>query len=135
MTVTLPRSAATARRVAGAGAAGAAALSALATTTSFAWLPLDSAAVAVVVALILHATLLLTIVDSHDRRLRGAAIAVGTLLAGFLVAGSLWTAVTHFPGQPPAILVCLVENTAGPLTVLAVHNGRVVSRPRRSVRR
>ncbi|WP_370961600.1 hypothetical protein [Amycolatopsis sp. cg9] len=122
MTVTAPRTAVTARLAAG-FAAGAALLSAFATTTSFAWLPLDSPAVAAGLALTVHATLFLTIVDSRDRRLRGTAITVGALLACFLLAGSLWSAATHFPGQAGSILVQVVANTAGPLAVLAVHTG------------
>ncbi|MFJ9778890.1 hypothetical protein ACIRSS_04865 [Amycolatopsis sp. NPDC101161] len=115
-------------RLAAGCAAGAALLSAFATTASFGWLPLESPAVAAGMALTVHGVLLLTIVDSHDRRLRGPAITVGSVLACFLLAGSLWTAAAHFPGQPGLIAVQILENVAGPLAVLAVHNGpKVVS--------
>ncbi|MGW5722474.1 hypothetical protein ACWEVP_40320 [Amycolatopsis sp. NPDC003865] len=115
-------------RLAAGCAAGAALLSAFATTASFGWLPLDSPAVAAGVALTVHGALLLTIVDSHDRRLRGTAITVGSVLACILLAGSLWTAVAHFPGQPGPMVVQVLENVAGPLAVLAVHSGaKVVS--------
>ncbi|SEF37823.1 hypothetical protein SAMN05421837_115174 [Amycolatopsis pretoriensis] len=107
-------------RLAAGCAAAAALLSTFATTASFGWLPLESPAVAAGVALTVHGALLLTIVDSHDRRLRGPATVVGSLLACFLLAGSLWTAAGHFPGQPGLVAVQVLENIAGPLAVLAV---------------
>jgi len=127
MTVTAPRSALTVRFAAGC-AAGAALLSAFATTASFEWLPLESPAVAAGLALTVHATLVLTIVDSRDRRLRGTAGTVGALLACLLLAGSVWSAATHFPGQPGSVVVQVLANTAGPLAVLTVHIGPGSSR-------
>ncbi|WP_372660466.1 hypothetical protein [Amycolatopsis kentuckyensis] len=114
-------------------AACAALLSAFATAASFGRLPLESPAVAAGVALMVHGMLLLTIVDSRDRRLRGPAAVVGSLFACFLLIGSLWTAAGLFPGQPGPIAVQVLENTAGPLAVLAVFAAdpvaaRVVSR-------
>lgn len=122
MTVTAPR-VAVASRLATGCAAGAALLSAFATTSSFGWLPLESPAVAAGLALTVHATLLLTIVDSRDRRLRGTAVVVGSLLACALLTGSLWAATAHFAGQAGLVFVQAVENTAGPLAVLTVHIG------------
>ncbi|MEU0797701.1 hypothetical protein ABZ342_47195 [Amycolatopsis sp. NPDC005961] len=120
MTVLAPRDAVPTRLAAGC-AAGAALLSVFATATGFRWLPLESPAVAAVLALTVHGALILTIVDSHDRRLRGTAITVGSALACFLLAGSLWSATLRFPGHPGLVLLQVLENTAGPLAVLAVH--------------
>ncbi|MEV4142832.1 hypothetical protein AB0J40_04135 [Amycolatopsis sp. NPDC049691] len=101
-------------------AACAAVLSAFATAAGFGWLPLESPAVAAGVALTVHGVLLLTIVDSRDRRLRGPAKVVGSLLGCFLLAGSLWTATGRFAGQPGLVAVQVLENTVGPLAVLTV---------------
>ncbi|GAB3165430.1 hypothetical protein [Amycolatopsis sp. NPDC004378] len=124
MTATLPRTATATRlthRFAQACAVAAAVLSAVATTVSLTWSPLESVLPAACVALTVHAGLNLTIVDSRDARLRGTAIVVGRALAALLVAGSLWAATRHFPGQPLAILSCVLTTTVGPLAVLAVH--------------
>ena len=69
-----------------------------------------------------------TIVDCRDRRLRGTAIIVGAPLACLLLTGSLWSAATHFPGQPGSVLVQVLANTAGPPAVLTVHTGPGSSR-------
>ncbi len=128
MTTALRSSGAATARLASGCAAGTAALSAVATAISFTWLPVGSPALGAATGLVVQAVLLLTISDTRDRRLHRTAVVVGVLLGGFLLAGSAWAAATRFPATPAAVLVCVLQNTLGPLAVLSVHIGR----PRRS---
>ncbi|QKV73480.1 hypothetical protein [Amycolatopsis sp. Hca4] len=110
-------------RLAGTCAAATAVVSAAATATSFTWLPFDWPALGAVVAVVVHATLALTIADLRDERLRRTAITVAALLAGLLVAGSAWAAAVHLPGHPAAVALAVLQNGVGPLAVLSVRTG------------
>ncbi|MGW3991886.1 hypothetical protein [Amycolatopsis sp. NPDC004772] len=110
-------------RLAGCCAAITAAGSAAATAAGFTWLPFDWPALGAAVALVVHAALALTIVDLRDRRLRRSAATVAVLLGGLLLAGSAWAAAVHWSGNPPAVLLSVVQNGVGPLAVLSVRLG------------
>ncbi|EME52943.1 hypothetical protein [Amycolatopsis decaplanina] len=109
--------------VIGTCAVGGMLLSVAATMSTASWFAIDDPflrpMVVIVLPIVIHGMLALTIVDSGHRSRRPSALAVAFLFWAYLVAGTLWAASLHSPGNNAVWLISVLQNSTGPLLLHA----------------